>query len=59
MAPLSVRATKQAALLGLNLSLEEAYNTRFPAQEEMQGSKDSREGPRAFAERRKPMWEGR
>jgi enoyl-CoA hydratase/carnithine racemase len=58
-APLSVRATKQAALLGLDMSLEEAYNTRFPAQEAMQGSEDSREGPRAFAERRKPVWQGR
>ena len=25
----------------------------------MQGSEDSREGPRAFAERRKPEWKGR
>jgi enoyl-CoA hydratase/carnithine racemase len=58
-APLSVRATKQAALLCLDMSLEEAYNTRFPAQEAMQGSEDSREGPRAFAERRKPVWQGR
>ena len=58
-APLSVRAIKQAATLGLDMSLEEAYNTRFPAQEAMQGSEDSREGPRAFGERRKPVWTGR
>jgi enoyl-CoA hydratase/carnithine racemase len=58
-APLSVRAIKQAASMGLDMSLEEAYNTRFPAQEAMQGSEDSREGPRAFAERRKPVWQGR
>jgi enoyl-CoA hydratase/carnithine racemase len=58
-APLSVRAIKQAASMGLDMSLEEAYKTRFPAQEAMQGSEDSREGPRAFAERRKPLWQGR
>jgi enoyl-CoA hydratase/carnithine racemase len=58
-APLSVRASKQSALLGLEMTLEEAYNTRFPAQQAMQGSEDSREGPRAFAERRKPVWKGR
>jgi enoyl-CoA hydratase/carnithine racemase len=58
-APLSVRAIKQAATLGMDMSLEEAYNTRFPAQEAMQGSEDSREGPRAFAERRKPVWQAR
>jgi enoyl-CoA hydratase/carnithine racemase len=58
-APLSVRAIKQAATLGMDRTLEDAYNTRFPAQEAMQGSEDSREGPRAFAERRKPVWQGR
>jgi enoyl-CoA hydratase/carnithine racemase len=58
-APLSVRASKQSAMLGLEMTLEDAYNTRFPAQEAMQGSEDSREGPRAFAERRKPIWQGR
>jgi crotonobetainyl-CoA hydratase/dehydration protein DpgD len=58
-APLSVRAIKQAATLGMDMGLEEAYNTRFPAQEAMQGSEDQREGPRAFAEKRKPVWTGR
>ncbi len=57
-APLSVRASKQAALLGLDMSLEEAYNTQFPASKTLRGSNDSREGVRAFAERRKPNWTG-
>ncbi len=57
-APLSVRASKQAALLGLDMSLEEAYNTQFPAMQAMRGSNDSREGVAAFAERRKPNWTG-
>jgi len=58
-APLSVRAIKQAALLGLDLPLEEAYNTQFEAQKATQGSADGVEGRTAFAERRKPIWQGR
>ncbi|HEY7270899.1 MAG TPA: enoyl-CoA hydratase-related protein [Dehalococcoidia bacterium] len=55
-APLSVRATRQAALLGLDAPLEEAYNTTYPAMQTLRGSNDSREGVAAFAERRKPNW---
>ena len=58
-APLSVRAIKQAATLGMDMPLDEAYNTQFEAQKAIQGSEDSREGPRAFVERRKPVWQGR
>jgi len=57
-APLSVRASKEAALSGLELSLEEAYNTTFAATQALRGSNDSREGVAAFAERRKPNWTG-
>lgn len=57
-APLSVRASKQAALSGLEVSLEEAYNTTFPATQALRGSNDSREGVAAFGERRKPNWTG-
>jgi dehydration protein DpgD len=58
-APLSVRATKQGALMGLEMSLTDAYNTVFPEQQKMQASQDSREGILAFAEHRKPVWTGR
>ena len=57
-APLSVRASKQAAMLGLDMPLEEAYNTQFPATQVMRGSSDSREGVTAFTERRRPNWTG-
>jgi enoyl-CoA hydratase/carnithine racemase len=58
-APLSVQATKQASMRGLELSLEEAYNGSYEAVQRLMGSEDSREGPRAFAERRKPVWTGK
>jgi crotonobetainyl-CoA hydratase/dehydration protein DpgD len=44
---------------GMEMPLEEAYNATYEAVQRMQGSQDSREGPRAFAERRKPVWSGR
>jgi enoyl-CoA hydratase/carnithine racemase len=59
-APLSVRASKQAVLRGLDhASLAEAMSAAYPAQSEMGRSADFSEGPRAFAEKRKPRWQGR
>jgi enoyl-CoA hydratase/carnithine racemase len=58
-APLAIRATKEAALKGLAMPLEEAIPTVFPATEVMRASQDIQEGPTAFAEKRKPQWSGR
>ena len=58
-APLAVRASKEAATLGLGMPLQEAITTVFPATEVMRASEDIKEGPRAFAEKRKPRWSGR
>lgn len=60
--PLSVRASKEAALKGLDEpSLEAALKgqRRYPAVAALYGSEDFIEGPRAFAERRPPQWKGR
>jgi len=59
-APLSVRATKQAAMAGLRHGLiEDAMAERYPAIAELFKSEDFIEGPLAFAEKRPPAWKGR
>ena len=58
-APLSVRASKQAALQGLGYPLDVALNMNYTEVLRMQRSEDTVEGPRAFAEKRKPNWQAR
>lgn len=58
-APLSVWATKEAALGGLHLSVSDALNRRTGWLQRQASSEDSREGPRAFLEKRKPDWKAR
>ena len=59
-APLSVRATKEAVLEGLDKGcLEEAMQSHSAAVAAMIRSEDFVEGPRAFAQKRRPSWKGR
>ena len=58
-APLALQAGKEAAVRGSELPLWEAVNTRFPLAERMYESDDFIEGPKAFAEKRKPVWKGK
>ena len=53
----AVRASKQASYRGQDEpSLERAMRTVYPAQQENLESQDYVEGPKAFAEKRKPDW---
>lgn len=54
--PLSVQASKEAAMGGLGMRLEEAYRHNFPATARAWKSKDAIEGPLAFSQKRKPQW---
>lgn len=59
-APLAVQATKQVMLQSLaEPDLQVAMDARYEAVERMLASEDAREGPRAFAEKRRPRWTGR
>ncbi len=58
-APLAVRATKQCILQGLNHPLAEAMQQDYEWELKRQQSEDALEGPRAFAEKREPDWQGR
>ena len=57
-APLSVRAIKEAALRSVDLPLPEAFVTTYRWEERRRHSADAVEGPRAFAEKRAPIWSG-
>jgi enoyl-CoA hydratase len=58
-APLAVQATKRSALEGLKLDLREAYRNEARIAQEVFATEDAKEGPRAFAEKRPPQWQGR
>lgn len=60
-APLAVRATKEATLRSLQLPAEPTIldQLAWPAMAAMLASEDAEEGPRAFAEKRNPVWRAR
>jgi len=59
-APLSIRASKDVVYRSLDTaSLEASMRAQYDSVKAMIDSEDFVEGPRAFAEKRKPNWKGR
>jgi len=54
--PLAVRAVKEAASRGIEMSLADGLRLEQEIAQRLSRSKDSKEGPRAFAEKRKPVY---
>jgi crotonobetainyl-CoA hydratase len=58
--PMAVRASKQCVYRGLDeANLADALSARYPTQEANMKSQDWIEGPKAFAEKRKPNWKNK
>jgi enoyl-CoA hydratase/carnithine racemase len=57
--PLAVRKTKESVLRGLATDMREAYKIESELSNEVFGSEDAKEGPKAFAEKRPPVWQNR
>lgn len=58
--PMAVRASKESVRRGLDEeSLESAVRALYPAQQANNECQDYLEGPRAFAEKRKPNWQNK
>jgi enoyl-CoA hydratase len=55
-APLAIQATKESVMRGLGVSLKEAYRVESQLAQQIFQSEDAKEGPRAFVEKRDPVW---
>ncbi|MGI8491534.1 MAG: enoyl-CoA hydratase/isomerase family protein [Acidimicrobiales bacterium] len=58
-APLAVQATKESVVRGMGVDLKEAYRIESELATKVFSSEDAKEGPAAFAAKRKPEWQGR
>jgi enoyl-CoA hydratase/carnithine racemase len=58
-APLSVKAARDTVMLSTEMGRAAALDAGYAAHEECYNSADAQEGPRAFSEKRKPVWSGK
>jgi len=57
--PLALRAIKELAIRSQSLPLEQGIRLEQAVQDILHSSEDAKEGPRAFAEKRKPRFQAR
>jgi enoyl-CoA hydratase len=58
-APLSVAAARETVMLSTEMGRAAALDSAWATHEAAYNSEDAQEGPRAFAEKRKPVWRGK
>ena len=58
-APMSVLFIKEAIKKGVELSMDEGFRLESDLSALVATTEDSKEGPRAFAEKRTPVWKGK
>jgi enoyl-CoA hydratase len=58
-APLSVRSAKEALYAAMDVGRKAGIEEAKEIYRKVYDSEDAKEGPRAFAEKRKPVWKGR
>ncbi|PLK27619.1 enoyl-CoA hydratase/isomerase family protein [Novosphingobium sp. TH158] len=58
-APLSVEAARNTVMLSTEMGRAQAIDAAYAAHEKCYNSHDAQEGPRAFSEKRKPVWTGK
>lgn len=57
--PLAIRRLKKSAHMMMGATMAEAYRIEDEAFAEIMSSEDAKEGPRAFLEKRKPLFKGK
>ena len=58
-APIAVQATKESVLRGLAVPMKEAFKIESELASRVFQTEDAKEGPKAFAEKRAPKWQGK
>jgi enoyl-CoA hydratase len=58
-APLAIQAIKESVQTGLRMNLKEAFEQELMHAAKVFMTEDAKEGPRSFAEKRKPVWQGK